>query len=411
MQSNRKHPHLWLTLSDGSTWRGVLSHPGFAEPSPSKTPVPFGSLPSSAPSLFADSASASPIPSLPVEGETVFTTASCGYPQSLSDPSYCGQILVFAFPPVGIYGVDLDALESRRPWVTAAVMGERERTESGALTDLEDWLASWGVPLVSGVDTRGLIRTLRSKGTLMGRLSLTPEPPECAVLPGNLLDRVSGGGVEVHGDGPTRVALLDYGAKEGILRSLVERGCRVVRFPAGASAEAVLSCAPEGIVLSNGPGDPAALDGPVETIRELVGRAPILGICLGNQLLARACGASTRKLPYGHRGANQPVRDCESGQGFLTSQNHGYTVDEASLEGTGLAVSYRHLGDGTVEGVRHRGMGAEGVQFHPEASPGPREAARVFDDFLARIREGRGLPEASRIRPDAASRTTVREAA
>ena len=340
---------IYLTLADGSVWRGE------------------GELDE------------------PVEGEVVFTTAACGYPQTLSDPSCCGQIFVFAFPPVGIYGVDTESLESRKVWLSAALVSNLDETENGRFKTLSSWMAENGKPLINRVDTRQLILKIRELGSIMGRLDFEPALPLMKELPHDMVSNVSCKEIEVTGQGKISIGVIDYGVKENIIRSIVGRGYRVVRFPNSTKAEDILSSGIDGIILSNGPGDPSVLDLEILEIRKILGKKPVLGICLGNQLLAITCGAVTHKLKYGHRGANQPVMDIGSGRGILTSQNHQYVVTEGSLKGTGLEVSFRHLGDGTIEGLVHRGLDASSVQFHPEASPGPEDAGYIFDDFLSRV--------------------------
>ena len=340
---------IYLTLSDGTVFTG------------------FGSL------------------EAPVEGEVVFTTAACGYPQTLTDPSYNGQIVVFAFPSIGIYGVDKDRLEGRRVWVRAALTSRLDETEKGRFEPLSSWMAENGRPLVSGIDTRQLILKIRNVGAMMGRLDEAPILPEMKNLPGTLVSEVSCRKAESYGEGAASVALMDYGVKENIVRSMISRGLRVIRFPHCTSAEEVLSSGADGILLSNGPGDPATLGREAGEIAKMLGHLPMLGVCLGNQLLGRACGASTTKLPFGHRGANQPVTETATGRGLLTSQNHQYAVDAATLAGTDLEVAYTHLGDGTVEGLRHKRCDAMSVQFHPEASHGPEDASYIFDNFAAKV--------------------------
>lgn len=342
--------HVFLTLADGSIWSGIGEN------------------------------------ITPTEGEVVFTTASCGYPQTLTDPSYCGQIVVFAFPPIGVYGVDEERLEGRRVWLSGALVGKLDETERGRFDKLSSWMTKSSVPLIDGIDTRALILKIRERGSMMGRIDYEPIMPTITELPHDMVTMVSVKEVEFAGEGETTVGLIDYGVKENIIRSFVSRGCRVIRFPNTASPSEIMSYDLDGLILSNGPGDPAVLDNESRTVSSLLGRVPVLGVCLGNQLLARACGASTKKLDFGHRGANQPVVNLQSGRGLQTSQNHQYAVDETSLGGTGLEVVYRHLGDGTVEGLLHKEYGAASVQFHPEASPGPEDASYIFDDFVARIK-------------------------
>ena len=341
--------NIYLTLSDGTVFKG------------------FGSL------------------KAPVEGEVVFTTASCGYPQTLTDPSFNGQIVVFAFPSVGIYGVDKERLEGRRVWVRAALASRIDETENGRFEQLSSWMEENGRPLISGIDTRQLILKIRGVGAMMGRLDYTPAEPLSSALPETLVAEVSCKIAESYGEGSATVALMDYGVKENIIRSMLSRGLGVIRFPHCTSAEEVLSSGADGIILSNGPGDPASLTHEADEISKMLGHLPILGVCLGNQLLARACGASTLKMPFGHRGANQPVVEMSTGRGLLTSQNHQYAVDAATLAGTELEVAYKHLGDGTVEGLRHKRCDAVSVQFHPEASPGPEDASCIFDNFAAKV--------------------------
>jgi len=349
--------HVFLTLEDGSVWQGR------------------GELTS------------------PVEGEVVFTTAMTGYPQTLTDPSYCGQIVVFSFPPIGIYGVDKDRLEGRRVWLEGALINSLDEEKNGRFEALGSWMCENGRPLISGIDTRSLVLKIREAGSMMGRLDYKKKKPKIKELPRDMVTTVSCKEVETVGEGDVSIAVMDYGIKEGILRSLAARGCKLIRFPNTTLAEEVLAAGADGIFLSNGPGDPAVLDNEVAQIRKLLGQKPLLGICLGNQLLARACGAKTHKLPFGHRGANQPVIDTATGRGILTSQNHQYAVAEETLDGTGLEVAYRHLGDGTIEGLRHRELLAVSVQFHPEASPGPEDARYIFDDFVRNVREAKGAAQ------------------
>lgn len=326
----------------------------------------------------------------PVEGEVVFTTAMNGYPQTLTDPSYCGQIVVFAFPPVGIYGVDGDSLESRRVWQRGVVINRLDEEKNGRFQSFSSWMKENGAPLIEGIDTRSLILKIREVGSIMGRLDFEIKKPVMTKLPDNMVTEVSCKQMETIGEGDVSIALLDFGVKEGILRSLNRRGVKLVRFPNTSSAEEILSAGCDGFFLSNGPGDPSVLDYEASVIKKILGRKPLFGVCLGNQLLARAFGASTRKLPFGHRGANQPVVDTVTGRGLLTSQNHQYAVAEESLGGTGLEIAYRHLGDGTIEGLVHKELSAASVQFHPEASPGPEDAGYIFDSFVARVRAAKG---------------------
>jgi len=316
-----------------------------------------------------------------LEGEVVFTTANTGYPQAISDPSFSGQILVFAFPPIGIYGVDMENLEGERPWVRGAIIHQKERTPLSGFTQLEEWLQDWSVPLIWNMDCRKLILHLREKGTLMGRISSQGAAPENESLPSDLLHDVSVKEIQYLGEKGKKLGILDLGTKQNIIRELLERKCRVVVFPHDTEPERILQEELDGLVLSNGPGDPSMLMLETGTIRSLLGRLPLFGICLGTQLLAQACGAETEKLPYGHRGANQPVIEVATGKGYVTSQNHGYAIVEKSLPGTGLSVTFKHLSDGTVEGISHSSFPAWGVQFHPEANPGPWDAKSLFDLF------------------------------
>ena len=343
----------------------------------------------------------------PVTGEVVFNTAMTGYQESVTDPSYAGQIITFTYPLIGNYGVCADAMESDRPQARAVVMRDAHNEEdvSSAEGGWLDWLADCGVPAISGVDTRALVRRIRDAGAMRGGIfpaSLDADEAgsridaEPSMAGADLARQVSPAEpVRFEGSG-AHVVGIDTGIKLSIVRQLRERDCQLTLLPCTSSAEEVLAEDPDLVFLANGPGDPAALDYVVDTVRELVGKRPVFGICLGHQLLCRAVGLETFKLPFGHRGANHPVKDLETGRIDITSQNHGFAVSgpdgEATIESDeplrwetdfGAAeLSHLNLYDRTVEGLVLRDVPGATVQYHPEAGPGPHDARYLFDRFL-----------------------------
>ena len=332
-------------------------------------------------------------------GEVVFTTSMTGYQEALTDPSFAGQLLTMTYPLQGNYGVNEFDAESRRVQARGFVVRERCDLPSHWRSEgnLHDYLVSAGVPGIEGIDTRALTRRLRSAGVMMG--VLTRDEPERALarlrdLPpyegSDFVQEVSASEAFAwprRGRKPKRhVVVLDLGVKHNIMRIVSGLGCRVTAVPASTSAEDVLALSPDGIVMSPGPGDPAVLDYAVETARGLLGRVPIFGICLGHQVLARAWGAKTFKLKFGHRGANHPVRETATGRVSITAQNHGYAVDPEGLA-SNVEVSHLHLNDGTCEGLRHRELPAFTIQYHAEASPGPQDNRHLFERFLELVEE------------------------
>ena len=340
-------------------------------------------------------------------GEVVFNTSMTGYQEMLTDPSYAGQIVLATYPLIGNYGINERDFESRRVQVSGFVVREHCPQPSHTSSDstLDEFLAAQGIPGISGVDTRAITRHLRTRGVMMGIIAVD-EPPETALarlrqLPDygevdfvakvstdepyewNKTRKRSG-----HHSEDKRILVGDYGLKYNILRILRSKGCEVVAMPARASAEALLARNPAGVVLSPGPGDPELLDYAVKTAKGLIGKLPILGICLGNQVLGRAFGGRTFKLKFGHRGANHPVLDLSTGQVYITAQNHGYAVDPDSLP-PDLEVSHLSLNDGTVEGLRHRSLPIMSIQYHSEASPGPQDNEYIFDRFLEMVNDAR----------------------
>ncbi len=326
-------------------------------------------------------------------GELVFTTGMTGYLETLTDPSYYGQIVTQTFPLIGNYGVIPPDFESKKSHVTAYIVREKCDDPSNFRSEgaLELYLKQQNIPAVYGVDTRELTRTVREAGVMNAAVSFKPFHDFDALKRYRVRDAVrsvSSDRIEVYGEGKVHVVLYDFGAKMNIERELVKRGCRVTVVPAFTAAGDVLALHPDGVMLANGPGDPAENVEIIQNIRELAGKVPIFGICLGHQLFALAMGGETRKMKYGHRGSNQPVKDLKTGRVFITSQNHGYEVVSSSLK-TGT-LSYINANDGTCEGIDYPELNATTVQFHPEACSGPRDAAFLFADFLKRIGKSAG---------------------
>ncbi|QUW21819.1 carbamoyl phosphate synthase small subunit [Sporosarcina sp. Marseille-Q4063] len=325
-------------------------------------------------------------------GETVFTTGMTGYQEVISNPSNCGQMIVMTYPLIGNYGINRDDFESIEPAMNGIIVRELADEPSNFRSDmsLDELLTMKGIPGIQGIDTRKLTRILREKGPLKGILTATGEEIDTAgeiervkdfQLPTNLVAKVSTKRPYPSPGRGERVVVIDYGMKHGILRELNKRDCDVIVVPYNSSSLEVQSLYPDGIVLTNGPGNPEDVAGAVDTIKDLLGTAPIFGIGLGHQLLALACGASVVKLKNGHRGGNYPVKDLQTGRTELTAQGHGYAVDEATLEGTGLHVTHKALNDDSIEGLESTEHTAFSVQFYPEASPGPEDANHVFDRF------------------------------
>ena len=332
-------------------------------------------------------------------GEVVFTTSMVGYQETLTDPSYRGQIVLFTYPLIGNYGVIPGDEESRK--VQAAGVLVREYTphpsnwaSEGSLAVL---LEESGVIGVEGIDTRALTRHLRDKGAMRGVISTTDHDPaslreKAAAHPSMVgLDLASTSSelteptlLPALGEERCRVAALDYWVKSSIYEELRSRGASVLAMPGSTDADEILASDPDGLFLSNGPGDPAALQDAVSTLRPLLGEVPVFGICLGHQLLGLALGCETYKLPFGHHGANHPVRNLGTGRIEITSQNHGFAVREETMP-SGVELTHRNLYDGTIEGIESPSLGAWSVQYHPESSPGPRDSGYLFDGFVRRI--------------------------
>ncbi|GGN96401.1 glutamine-hydrolyzing carbamoyl-phosphate synthase small subunit [Saccharibacillus kuerlensis] len=329
-------------------------------------------------------------------GEVVFNTGITGYQEVLSDPSYCNQIVTMTYPLIGNYGITRDDFESVRPFVNGFVVRRYEPVPSNwrAEYTLDELLKEHGIVGISDIDTRMLTRILRNHGTMRGILTAGDKSVEelKEMLSGSAFanDQVKRTSTQHVYNSPgngERIVLIDYGAKSGIVRELSARGCDIVVVPQDTTADQIRRLNPDGIQLSNGPGDPKDVPQAVETIKQLLGEYPIFGICLGHQLLALAGGADTEKLKFGHRGGNHPVKELDTGRCYITSQNHGYTVKADSLANTDFEVTHINNNDKTIEGLRHKKFPAFSVQYHPEAAPGPFDNSYLFDRFIDTIRE------------------------
>ncbi|WP_196593552.1 carbamoyl phosphate synthase small subunit [Pectinatus sottacetonis] len=329
-------------------------------------------------------------------GEVVFNTGMTGYQEILTDPSYCSQIITLTYPLIGNYGTAEKFNQSRKCFANGLVIGEL--CEAGSNWQKENELAQFlednQIPCLYNVDTRALTRCLRSSGTMKGIIVCEDTPKaECEKLMALPIDKKTVKKVTtpeqyVLDNKGMHIVVMDFGIKRHMLESMHERGCKITVVPAYTTSEAVLALKPDGIFLSNGPGDPKDVMDIVETIKQLIGKKPIFGICLGHQLIALASGADTYKLKFGHRGSNQPVKDLRTGRVYISSQNHGYAVNKKSLEKLPFVITHISMNDGTIEGIHHKSLPLFSVQYHPEASPGPDDNTYLFDEFCAMMKKG-----------------------
>ena len=327
-----------------------------------------------------------------VISEIVFNTSMTGYLEVLTDPSYAGQAVVMTYPLIGNYGICYEDMESERPWPDGYIVRELSRIPSNFRSQgtIQEFLTRHDIPGIAGIDTRALTKILREKGTMNGMITTNENYNLDEVLP-KLKDYTTGKVVEkvtckekyvLEGDGP-KVALMDFGAKRNIARNLNKRGCQVTVYPALTSAEEILADHPDGIMLSNGPGDPKECTSIIKEIKKLYdSEVPIFAICLGHQLMALANGADTYKMKYGHRGGNHPVKDLKTGRVYISSQNHGYVVNTDTLDPSVAVPAFTNVNDGTNEGLAYTGKNIFTVQFHPEACPGPQDSGYLFDRFM-----------------------------
>ncbi|HEY3366938.1 MAG TPA: glutamine-hydrolyzing carbamoyl-phosphate synthase small subunit [Symbiobacteriaceae bacterium] len=333
-----------------------------------------------------------------VAGEVVFNTGMTGYQEVLTDPSYYGQIVTMTYPLIGNYGINPDDFESRSPWLRGFIVKELcdQPSHWQAVKSLSVYLAENGIPGLAGIDTRALTRHLRTAGTMRGVIATVAESDEPTAetiaawvalakafeCHDHVKQVTTPVPYRIFGSG-RKVVVMDLGAKDNIIRCLSARDCSIVVVPATASFQDIMDLNPDGVMLTNGPGDPIDAVEAIQTVKDLLGygRLPVFGICLGHQILSLAFGMKTYKLKYGHRGANHPVKDFITGRVYITSQNHGYAVDEFSLPDN-MEITHRNLNDGTVEGMAHKSLPIFSVQYHPEAAPGPEESRYLFDRFM-----------------------------
>ena len=335
------------------------------------------------------------------EGEVVFNTSMAGYQEYLTDPSYRYQILMPTYPLIGNYGIDESSFESGKIQAEGFVVGEQcvNPSHSDSVKTIDEFLCEHGIPGLYGVDTRYLAKKIRIHGVIEGLLKTPYRRDEIhdlkmraqaldTISDKDLIDLVSTKKDVVHDCGGKKtVVLIDCGVKMSIVRGLNDRGVNVIQVPAKTSAKNILGHDPVGVVVSNGPGDPERLGYVVDTIRKVAdNQIPLMGICLGNQLISIAFGGKTFKLKFGHRGANQPVKDLKTGRCYITSQNHGFAVDPESLDGSELDITHINVNDGTVEGVRHKSLPVFSIQYHPEAHPGPWDNYYLFDEFIKKLK-------------------------
>jgi carbamoyl-phosphate synthase small subunit len=327
-----------------------------------------------------------------INGEVVFFTGMTGYQEVLTDPSYKNQIIVFTYPLIGNYGINAADFESKKPHVRAVVVYEASGKGYHYQSEysLKDYLQMWNIPLLTHVDTRALVKQIREEGTMPGTITAAStcemkvkSEAESAV------HQVSTSQIETYGDGSTHIVLMDFGYKKSILQSLLARGCKVTVVPYNTSFETIQALEPDGLLLSNGPGDPKQLMPQLVTIRKAIDHYSTLAICLGHQLVALAYGADTEKLRFGHRGANQPVYDSLKKKVLMTSQNHGYVVKKESLAHTPFQIRFTNVNDQSVEGMFHPTKPILTVQYHPEAHPGPSDTNSIFDEFLQTVQNVR----------------------
>ncbi len=328
-----------------------------------------------------------------VVGELVFTTGMTGYIETLTDPSYYGQIVTQTFPLIGNYGMIEADMESKKPWVTAYIVREKCDKPSNFRCEgtIDDFLKKQGIPGIYGIDTRELTKIVREAGVMNAAITKKPLNDLSEVRSYVIKDAVKSvtcSEIEYLGDPDgIKIAVWDFGAKRNIMRELAKRGCYCMKVPSYFTAEQILALEPQGLMLTNGPGDPSENTELISNIRKLAGKLPIFGICLGHQLFALAMGGKTKKMKYGHRGSNQPVKNLDTGRVYISSQNHGYEVISSSVEGGKL--SFVNANDGTCEGFEYPELNAYTVQFHPEACGGPMDASFLFDKFILNIKEGR----------------------
>ena len=327
-----------------------------------------------------------------ISGEIVFFTGMTGYQEVLTDPSYKNQIVVFTYPLIGNYGINISDDESKKPQVKAVVIYEctSQYSHYEAQYSFKEYLQKWNIPIIHHVDTRAVVKKIRHHGSMAAKISptLNMEEKPCGIYEDGVFE-VTSNTKKTYGNGEKHIVLIDFGYKKSILTALLNRGCKVTTLPFKMMNE-MADLQPDGVLLSNGPGDPEQLSSYFPQIKEIVSSYPTLGICLGHQLIALSFGAKTKKLLFGHRGANQPVYDLKTEKVFMTSQNHSYVVIGDSLKSTELSLRFYHINDDSIEGLSHSKLPILTAQFHPEAHPGPSDSEWIFDEFLDLVAVAKG---------------------